>query len=258
MKRKITVSTNKGGVLKTSLVTNLSGVFSNKGRVLIIDADNQGNALLSFGVNPDTIGNSIYEVLLNGVDYHDAIINVAENIDILPSNDEMAFFEFDVLTNIKKYPNPFNIMKNSLKGIEQEYDYILIDTPPNLGLVHGNALCISEDILIPFQPESYSMRSLVKIINSIEQFKGEHNSALNIIGVVGTLVDSRTVLHSDILQECRRFCYEKDLKMFDTVIPRSIRFASSVAYDGKPATLLDKDNELIKSYYKLEGEILND
>lgn len=256
-KKMITITTNKGGVLKTSLSTNLAGVYSRKGKTLIIDTDNQGNVALSFGVNPDELDNTLYDVLLDGLDYHKAIYNVEKNIDILPSNDDMTFFDFDVLTNIKDYPRPFDLLKNSLRGIENEYDYILIDTPPNLGLVHGNVLCFSNDVLIPFQPENYSMRSLVKIIKSIFQFKKEQNPKLNILGVVGTLVDTRTNLHTDVLQECRRYCSENNIKMFETVIPRSIRFASSVAYEGKPATLTDKNNELVQSYFELEREIYN-
>jgi len=255
MTKKIAVSTNKGGVLKTSIVTNLAGVLSSKGKVLIIDMDNQGNVALSFGVNPDLLDVSIYDVLVKGLNYHGAIINVHDNIDILPANDEMAFFEFDILTNINDYPKPFDLLKMGLKGIEQNYDYIIIDTPPNMGLVHGNVMCFSSDVLIPFQPENYSMRSLVKILKSINQFKNEHNPYLNVLGIVGTLVDTRTNLHSQTLQECRKFCSENELKMFDTVIPKSIRFASSIAYEGVPATLSDKNNELVQSYFNLEGEI---
>lgn len=255
--KMITVTTNKGGVLKTSLSTNLAGIYSQKGKVLVIDADNQGNVALSFGKNPDEYENTLYDVLVHGVDYGDAIYKVSKNIDILPSNDEMAFFDFDILTNIRNYPKPFDLMRENLEGVESFYDYILIDTPPNLGLVHGNVLCFSNDVLIPFLPEVYSMRSLVKIIKSIQQFKEQHNPNLNILGVVGTLVDTRTVLHSEIMQECRKYCHEHGIRIFETVIPKSIRFASSVAYAGLPAVMVDKKHELVKSYYNLEREIYN-
>jgi len=258
MGKKLTISTNKGGVLKSSITTNLAGIYSQMGKTLIIDMDNQGSVALSFGKNPDKYSNTIYDVLVNGIDYHESIYNVADNIDIIPSNDDMTFFEFDVLTKIHQYSKPFDLMKINLKGVEEEYDYILIDTPPNLGLVHGNVLCFSGDVIIPFQPENYSMRSLIKILKSIKQFKKEHNPNLNVLGIVGTLVDTRTILHSQILQECRKFCAENDLMMFDTVIPKSIRFASSVAFDGIPATMSDdKNNNLVQSYYNLEREIYN-
>lgn len=257
MEKIIAISTNKGGVLKTSITTNLAGIFSHNGKVLIIDADNQGNASLSFGMNPDSFNDTLYDVLVQGARSSEAIYKAYENIDILPSNDDMTFFEFDVLTDPKAYSKPFELMKDALKEIEGAYDYIIIDTPPNLGLMQGNVLSYAEQVLIPFQPENYSMRSLVKILAAIEKFKSKHNKNLKILGVVATMVDSRTTLHSEVLQSCRKFCLENGIKMFDTVIPRSVRFASSIAYHGLPATLTDVHNPLIHSYFELEKEIEN-
>jgi chromosome partitioning protein len=257
MSKVIAVSTNKGGVLKSSITTNLAGVYSQMGKVLIIDTDNQGNAALSFGLNPDKFEETLYDVLVDGSDPWNAIVSAHKNIDLLPSNDDMAFFEFDVLSRMKNYPEPFTLLKQAMKGLEKEYDYILVDTPPNLGLTQGNVLSYVQKVLIPFQPESYSMRSLMKILKAIGQFKNDHNPKLKILGIVATLVDSRTVLHSDVLQECRRYCYEKNIKIYDTVIPKTVRFAASIAYEGLPATLTDKNNILVKSYYDLEREIRN-
>lgn len=256
MTRIIAISTNKGGVLKTSLTTNLAGVLSKNNRILIVDTDNQGNAALSFGKNPDQFERTIYDVLLQGVHPKKAIYEVYKNIDILPANDDMAFFEFDVLTQVSKYPEPFSLLKNALEPIQDDYDFILIDTPPNLGLTQGNVLTFADEVLIPFQPESYSMRSLVKILKSIEDFRDRYNPGLSVLGVVGTLVDTRTVLHSQVLQECRAYCFNNSIRMFDTIIPRTVRFASSVAYEGLPATLTDKNNALVASYFELAKEML--
>lgn len=256
MNRIIAISTNKGGVLKTSLTTNLAGVLSKTNRILIVDTDNQGNAALSFGKNPDQFERTIYDVLLEGIDPKKAICNVYENIDILPANDDMAFFEFDVLTEVDRYPEPFGLLKNALEPIQDDYDFILIDTPPNLGLTQGNVLTFADEVLIPFQPESYSMRSLVKILKSIDDFRDRYNPGLSVLGVVGTLVDTRTVLHSQVLQECRAYCFNNSIRMFDTIIPRTVRFASSVAYEGLPATLTDKNNALVASYFELAKEML--
>lgn len=249
------ISTNKGGVLKTSITTNLAGALSREGRVLIIDTDNQGNAALTFGQNPDTLEVTLYDVLVDGLDPNKAIINVHKNIDILPSNDDMAFFEFDVLSNRDQYPQPFALLKNALKTIQKKYDYILIDTPPNLGLVCGMVLSAADGVLIPFQPESYSMRSLVKILKAMDDFKTKHNSDLSVLGVVATLVDQRTTLHSQVLQECRKFCEQKGIRMFDTVISRSVRFASSVAYERLPATLTEANNPVVGNYFDLLEEV---
>ncbi|GGD29116.1 ParA family protein [Pontibacillus salipaludis] len=261
MTQKIAVSTNKGGVLKTSLTTNLAGVLSSEGhKVLIIDTDNQGNAAISFGVNPDNLDNSIYDVLVDHLNPEEAILNVHENIDLLPANDDMSFFEFDVLSEASKYPYPFSMLKEAFKNVDlNNWDYVLIDTPPTLGLTQGNVLSFAQDILIPFQPESYSMRSLLKILRAISDFKQSHNPNLNVLGVVPTLVDSRTTLHTQIIQECRRYGFENDIRVFETVIPRSVRFANSVAFERKPATLTEgKKNPLVKSYWDLYKEVMED
>ncbi|WP_373896409.1 ParA family protein [Virgibacillus sp. CBA3643] len=256
MSRIIAISTNKGGVLKTSITTNLAGILSKDSKVLIIDSDNQGNASLSFGLQPDDFELSLYNVMVDGMNAKKAIVKAYENVDILPSNDDMSFLEFDILTNMHEYKKPFSLLKSKIKDIESDYDYILIDTPPNLGLTQGNVLSVSHEVLIPFQPESYSMRSLVKMLNAVKNFKEDHNPSMEVLGVVATLVDRRTVLHDEIVQECRKYCYEKGIKMFYAEIPKAIRYASSVAYEGLPATLTAKNNDLVKAYHDLKGEIL--
>lgn len=250
------VSTNKGGVLKTSITTNLAGALSKEGKkVLIIDTDNQGNTSLTFGKNPDELETTLYDVLVEGADLKKAIINVYANIDILPSNDDMAFFEFDVLSDRNKYPHPFTLLKKCIEPVRGQYDYIMIDTPPNLGLVSGMVMNVADGVIIPFQPESYSMRSLVKILKAMADFKEKHNPQLTVFGVVATLVDQRTTLHSQVLQECRKFCDQKGIRMFDSIIPRSVRFASSVAYERLPSTLTEANNPVVGSYFDLLKEV---
>jgi chromosome partitioning protein len=256
MNKIISVSTQKGGVLKSSIVSNLAGLLATSGKkVLIIDTDAQANIALSFGLNPDSFNTTLYDVLIDRIPPEYAIQNVYKDIDLLSSGEDMTFFEFDVLTNIKKYPQPFRIMKETLSSLYNKYDIILVDTPPNLGLVQGNVLSYAESVLIPFQPEGYSMRSLVKILDAIHNFRDQHNPNLEVLGVVGTLVDSRTTLHSQVLQQCRAYCIENGIRMFETVIPRSVRFAASVAYDRKPATLSDPKHPLVQSYSGLLQEL---
>jgi len=252
---KIVISTNKGGVLKTTLTTCLAGAMSKTMKVLIVDMDNQGNCLVTFGRNPDKQRTTIYDVLVDGVPVEDAIVNVHENIDILPANDDMKHFDFEVIANKKRYIKPYNLLREALRPIEHAYDVILIDTPPNLGLAQGNALNCADQVLIPFQPESYSMRSFVKILEAINDFKSTHNPNLSILGVVATLVDNRTSLHSQVLEECRKYCDKQNVRMFETVIPKSIRFASSVGFDRLPATLSDPKNDIVNRYYQLLEEV---
>ncbi len=256
MGRVIAISTNKGGVLKTSITTNLAGVYALQGKkVLIVDTDNQGNAALSFGQNPDSFNTTIYDVLVDDLPPQYPIQRVYKNIDLLPANDDMAFFEFDVLTKVDQYPEPFMLMTKRLDRVVSDYDIILVDTPPNLGLTQGNVLCFVDEVLIPFQPESYSMRSLVKILNAIDEFRKRYNPGLSVLGVVATLVDKRTFIHSQIIQECRAYCMNNGIRMFDTIIPKTVRFASSVAMEGLPATLTDKNNPLVYSYFELAKEM---
>lgn len=252
----IAISTNKGGVLKTSITVNLAGILAaNEKRVLIVDTDNQGNCLLSFGMNPDQEETTIYDVLVSGAVPAAAIRKVHDRISVIPANDDMAFFELDVLSQPRKYPKPFHLLRDRLAGIRDKYDLILIDTPPNLGLTQGNALTFADRVLIPFQPEQYSMRSLVKIVAAIEDFRANQNPGLEIMAVVPTLVDTRTVLHSQVLQECRRYCQMNGIRITDTIIPKTVRFAASVAYDRKPLTLSDPKSAAAQTYQNLAKEI---
>lgn len=258
MAKVISIVSNKGGVGKSSICSNLAAVLAKDKKVLIIDCDNQGNAALSFGQNPDQYQYTLYDVLVDGLEPSYCVSPVYHNIDLLPANDDFAYFEFDVLRNLKKFPKPFHLMKERLEHLKKNYDYILMDTPPNLGLTHGNVLTFSDYLIVPFQPETYSMRSLTKTIKSFYEFKTDNNPELEVLGVVATLVRSNTILHSQIITECRRFALSNDLKMFDTVIPLSIRFAESVAQEGLPAVLTTKNNKLVHSYVELGEEIVEE
>ncbi|KAB2488089.1 ParA family protein [Priestia endophytica] len=253
---------NKGGVLKTTSAVSLASILSQKGRdgygcrILIIDMDNQGNAAVSFNVNPDKCDNTIYDVLVGGVHPEEAIINVHENIDLLPANDDMQFFEIDLLRDNSKVDQIMFLLKKAIEKIRHNYDAIFIDSPPNMGINIANIINASDYVLIPFNPESFSMRSLMKLFDTLQDFKQKTNPNLEILGVFGTLVRMSTVVHSEILQETRKYTLENNIHMFDTVIPHSIRFATAVAYEGKPAVLTDANNKLVHSYYELYEEMI--
>lgn len=253
-----TISTRKGGVLKTSLTVNLAGALASQhnARVLIVDMDAQGNSLLSFGQNPDDVPFTIHDILMGNIsDPLECAMNVYENIDIIPANDDMSEFEFEVIPDRERFPEPFMLLKNGLEMLRNEYDYILIDTPPNFGLIQGNALMFADRVLVPFQPEPYSMRALVKIVKTIENFKEKHNPALDLMGVVATLVDMRTSLHCEIMEDTRHFCRDKGIPIMDTIIPRSIRFAASITYEGLPATIVNPTHKAVEHYFDLLNEV---
>lgn len=257
MTKIIAISTNKGGCLKTSLTTNISAVLSlqNK-KVLIIDTDNQGDVALTFGKNPDMFQNTIHDVLVSGLDINEAIVNVAENIDIVPSNDDMAFFEIDVLTNGTKYPQPFDLLKNALENQNDEYDYILIDTPPNLGLTVGNVLKVADEIVTPFHPETYSLRSLTKTVQAISNFQ-KGNPNLRLSAIIPTKVRN-TNLHTANIVACEGFASSNNLRITETRIPESITFANAVGKHRLPLVLAAKtatEKKMAEVYKNLVKEM---
>lgn len=255
------VVANKGGVSKTTLSTNLAGSFSlDKKKVLIIDNDSQGNVSLTFALNPDNFEYTLYDVLLNDLEPKDAIQKVYKNIDILPSNDDMGYFDLDVVVDERYKNKVLQVFNERLSDLKTMYDCIIIDNPPSFGLAVGNSLNFTENggVIIPFQPEVYSMRSLQKTIQQIENFKRRSNPDLSVKVVVGTLIDTRTSIHSQVLQECRKYCLEKGIPMSEVVIPRSIRYSNSVGFKRLPSTLAEK-GKLLKenAFHKLKEEYFN-
>jgi chromosome partitioning protein len=251
------VSMNKGGVGKTSLVSNLAGAITKqlKKKVLIIDTDGQGNASIAFGLNPQEFDDTVYDIIVNNKPVNEVIISISKYIDIIPANNDMNFLEFDILPNIKQYEKPFQLLKKALNQVKESYDYIFIDTPPSMGLVAGNVLAASDKVIIPFVPETFAVSGLVRIVDAIEDFKSRENHSLKVAGVVGMMVDRKTNLHNEMLQQARRYCLENDLTMYETIIPKSIRFANSTAYEGNPATLTDYNNPMVSAYFELMNEV---
>lgn len=258
MTKVFSVSMNKGGVGKSTLVTNLAGALSSKHnkKVLLIDMDGQGNTAMAFGLNPLEFEETIYDVCVGEKKMSEVIVAVTDNLHLIPANDEMNFLDFDILTNIEKYPTPFDLLRVPLEEIKKDYDYIFFDSPPSMGLVAGNVLSAVDNVIIPFVPEMFAQQGLVRVIESINEFKAKRNPNLNLFGVVGMMVQSGTVLHSQMLQKARTYCKENEIKIFDTVIPKSIRFANATAFDGTLAVWSDSDNKIVGSYYELLDEIL--
>jgi chromosome partitioning protein len=252
------VSINKGGVGKTSLVTNLSAalVRGYKKKVLIIDTDGQGNTSMAFGLDPESYEYTVYDVLVKGTPATNAIVEINDHLHILPANSEMNFIDFDVLTNMGKYPQPFGLLRDTINNLKSSYDYIFIDTPPSLSLVAGNVLSVADRVIIPFVPETFAVNGLIRVLEVIEDFKNKENPNLQIAGIVGMMADLRTSLHSGMLQEARKYCLANGLHMFETIIPKSIRFANSTAYEGKPATWTDYNNTIVAAYYELLKEVI--
>ena len=226
-------------MLKTTISVNLAGLYAKMGKkVLIVDMDSQGNVLLSFGKNPDNYELTIRDLLLKrSIHAVDVAVEIHPNITVIPANDDFGDFEFNVINN-SIYQNPFHLLRNSIAHYANQFDIVIVDTPPSFGLIQGNALLMADYVIIPFQPESYSMRSLVKLTDTLDLFKEQFNSKLEIVGIVPTMVDMRTSLHAEIMEVARKFCREYNLPMTDTIIPKTIRYASDIGFNKLPTTLL--------------------
>lgn len=248
---------NKGGVGKTTLTTNMAGVLASKNKkVLIIDTDGQGNSAISFGYKPSKFEHSIYDVFIGEKSIDDVKVQVDGFVDLVPANEDMNFLEFDVLPKIKEYSRPFHLLKKEVDKVKDDYDYVLIDTPPSMGLVLFNVLVASNNIMLPFVPEQYNVEGLTRVVDAIRKFKDTHNPELNISGVAGMMIDKRTILHSSMLDKARDYCERNNVHFFQTTIPRSIVFANANAYEIMPA-VWNRKGKAIQAYHDLVGELIN-
>lgn len=263
----ISVSSNKGGVLKTSMVTNIAGVLASKGkRVLIIDTDSQSNVALTFGHNPDefesTFKCTLYDLLTDDEgtwDAREAIYNLDQNLDAIATDDRMIQFEFNVLIGIAKYASEpigqFKLLQRVIEPLKEHYDFIVLDTPPNLGLMQGNILMATDEIIIPYQPEVYAMRSIMKTLDMFNQFKRDFKPDLEIIGVVPTMVRANTMIHRNLLAILKSHSQVYGYKITKNHIPNSIQYTTTVAAENGPITLTRPKTKLSKVYFDLVKEL---
>ncbi|HYP26873.1 MAG TPA: ParA family protein [Blastocatellia bacterium] len=221
----IAIANQKGGVGKTTTAINLSaGLAIGNKRVLLIDLDPQGNSSLSF-LDPTTITHSIYELLTEPDIPHEEVLKPTRvpGLDILPSRISLAKFESKL---IGEFDAPFRL-KDRIEGIARNYDYILIDTPPTLGLITVNALVASNYLIIPIQPSYFALEGTDDLLETVEKVKARPNPNLQVLGVVITLHDKRTTLAKDIYEQIKQVFGDK---VFDTVISKSVRLEESPAY----------------------------
>lgn len=254
-----TVAMNKGGCGKTSLVTNLIGVLSEidkDKKILLLDCDAQGNATFSFNINPKELNDNMYDIFIGNASIDDVKISINENIDIVPSNRDMNWCEMDILTKLDKYPKPFELLKKQVDEVIDDYDYIFIDTPPSLGLITLNALKITNEVIIPFVPESFNVYGITELFDAINDFKESENPKMHIGGVVGMQIQ-QVNLHNYLREQVEQWCKNNNIKFFNNYISKSIRFAEAVAEKGCPAVWFDKNHKIVKQYYHLAGEILD-
>ncbi|MDD2927236.1 MAG: AAA family ATPase [Candidatus Omnitrophica bacterium] len=250
MGKVITVCNQKGGTGKTTSAINIAVFLAVAGKkVMLIDLDPQANATSGSGINNHNVVKSTYHVLLEELDIQDILqASAVNNLLIAPSNLDLTGAEVELVGSLGREYR----LKRALEKIKNEFDFIIIDSPPSLGLLTINGLCAADSVLIPVQCEYYALEGLTQLHNTIRLVKENINPHLAIEGVLLTMADFRTNLTKEVIQEVRN--HFKD-KVYNTVIPRNIRLTEAPSF-GKPIFLYDKVSLGAQKYQELCREIL--
>ena len=239
----------KGGVGKTTTTVNLSTILAKKGKkVLLIDTDPQGNATSGLGVSKD-VELSVYDILIGDTEFDETLQETAiKNLKVCPSNISLAGAEVQLVSMMSREQR----LKTKLDKIKDQYDYILIDCPPSLGLVTLNAFTASDSVLIPVQCEYFALEGLGQLLNTVNLVKKHLNKNLEIEGALLTMYDARTNLSNQVVKEVKKYFEDK---VYKTVIPRNVRLSEAPSY-GMPITVYDPRSKGAKAYEKFAKELL--
>ena len=250
MGRVIAVTNQKGGVGKTTTAVNLSAALGDAGkRVLLIDADPQGNSTSGYGIEKKSLGATSYDLLIEGTPIAECTVKTKfRGVELVPAGIELAGAEIELAALDQR---AFRL-RNALLPVKEQYDLILIDCPPSLGLVTLNALAAADTILIPIQCEYYALEGLSQLMATVRQVKRLYNPRIDLEGVLLTMYDGRLNLTMQVVAEVKKFFPKK---VFRTVIPRTVRISEAPGF-GMPVIYYDKASRGTLAYRELAREVI--
>jgi len=248
--RILAVVNQKGGVGKSTTAVNLAACLGAVGRrTLLIDLDPQGNATSGFGLNIGQRRACVYDAMLSDTPLSDIVESTEhEHVFVVPATIQLAGAEIELVSALSRE----NRLKNILSPVVADYDFIIIDCPPSLGLLTINALTAADGLLIPIQCEYYALEGLAKLMDSVRLVRAHLNPSLEVFGVVMTMYDSRTRLSQQVVEEIRDYF---DGKVFETLIPRTVRLSEAPSF-GQPITAYDPSGKGAEAYRSLANEVV--
>ncbi|MBU8905766.1 ParA family protein [Desertibacillus haloalkaliphilus] len=251
MGKIMAVANQKGGVGKTTTAVNLSACLAYIGkRVLVVDIDPQGNATSGVGIEKGDVDQCIYDILVEDAEPSEVIRETTvENLSIIPSTIQLSGAEIELVPTISREVR----LKRALSKVESEFDYIIIDCPPSLGLLTINSLTAADSVLIPVQCEYYALEGLSQLLNTVRLVQKHLNTDLTIEGVLLTMLDARTNLGIQVIEEVKMYFRDK---VFQTVIPRNVRLGEAPSH-GEPIIIYDPKSKGAQVYLELAKEVVD-